>query len=58
MNKTFKQILAAGAAFALLGTAACTTLEASTGYGDGASPSQSASGDITQQMQADSLGGA
>jgi len=55
MNKTFKQILAAGAAFALLGTAACTTLEASTGYGDGAAASQS---DITQQMQADSLGGA
>jgi hypothetical protein len=55
MKKTFQQLLAAGAAFALLGTAACTTLEASTGYGDGAGTSQS---DITQQMQADSLGGA
>lgn len=54
MNKTFQQVLAAGAALALLGTAACTTLEASTGYGDGGA--QSASGDVTQQMAADSQG--
>jgi hypothetical protein len=57
MTKTFQQLLAAGAAIALLGTAACTTLEASTGYGDGTSAPSAQGDDILQKMAADSQGG-
>lgn len=57
MNKTFQQVLAAGAAFALLATAACTTLEASSDYAGGTGATQSSNGDILQRMATDSQGG-
>ncbi|HXZ47992.1 MAG TPA: hypothetical protein VEG27_03175 [Usitatibacter sp.] len=55
MNQILRKVLTAGAAVAMLGAAACSTLEASTDYGDGAAV-QSANGDIQQQMARDSQG--
>jgi hypothetical protein len=47
----------AGAAVALIGTAACTTLQASGGYDDGGLPTQSSQpDDVLQHMAADSQG--
>ena len=56
MSKWMQQAMMAGAALALIGTAACTTLEASSGYGDGGVARDSSQGDIVQHMAADSQG--
>ena len=57
MSKWMQQAVMAGAALALIGTTACTTLEASSGYGDGGAAAQSSQDDILQRMAADSQGG-
>jgi len=56
MSKWMQQAMMAGAALALIGTAACTTLEASSGYGDGGTAAQSSQDDLMQRMAADSQG--
>jgi hypothetical protein len=56
MSKWMQQAMMAGAALALIGTAACTTLEASSGYGDGGLAGGSSQDDIVQHMAADSQG--
>ncbi|HXS52399.1 MAG TPA: hypothetical protein VN782_07700 [Usitatibacter sp.] len=57
MSKWMQQAVMAGAALALIGTTACTTLEASSGYGDAGAAAQSSRDDILQRMAADSQGG-
>lgn len=56
MSKWMQQAMMAGAALALIGTTACSTLEASSGYGAGDGSAQSQD-DVLQHMAADSQGG-
>lgn len=56
MKTIFRQVMAAGALAAVLGATACSTLEASTGYGDDTIAGQP-SNDVAQTMASDSLGG-
>jgi hypothetical protein len=59
MHQSLKQFLMYASLIALVGTTACSTLEASFGAdeGDGGSATHASSGDILQSMARDSEAG-